>query len=88
LSGEGFREAQDFDGRPTEEPVVLAWMPAASLYFHDPDGNLLEFLAVLEDAAKPERGVVPWSQWTRRNLISDVPPDPKEFLFRLNGRDF
>jgi lactoylglutathione lyase len=56
----------DFDGRPTEEPVVLAWMPAASLYFHDPDGNLLEFLAMLGDAPKPELGVVPWSQWTRR----------------------
>src|SRR5512132_1002985 len=35
---------RDFDGNPTDEPVVLAWMPAASLYFHDPDGNLLEFL--------------------------------------------
>ena len=32
----------DFSGRPTEEPVVLAWMPAAALYFQDPDGNLLE----------------------------------------------
>jgi hypothetical protein len=41
----------DFEGRPTEEPVVLAWMPAVSLYFHDPDGNLLEFLAMLEDSA-------------------------------------
>jgi len=56
----------DFDGRPTEEPVVLAWMPAASLYFHDPDGNLLEFLAMLEDAPKPELGVVPWSQWRQQ----------------------
>src|SRR5262249_25775499 len=23
----------DFDGHPTDEPVVLAWMPAASIYF-------------------------------------------------------
>ena len=29
----------DFAGEPTEEPVVLAWMPAASLYFRDPDGR-------------------------------------------------
>jgi lactoylglutathione lyase len=29
----------DFWGAPTEEPVVLAWMPAASIYFHDPDRN-------------------------------------------------
>jgi lactoylglutathione lyase len=36
----------DFQGEPTEEPVVLAWMPAASLYFRDPDGNLLELLSM------------------------------------------
>jgi lactoylglutathione lyase len=56
----------DFAGHPTDEPVVLAWMPAASLYFHDPDGNLLEFLAMLPDAPEPELGVVSWSAWTRR----------------------
>src|SRR5690242_9254604 len=31
----------DFDGKATREPVVLGWMPAVSLYFQDPDGNLL-----------------------------------------------
>jgi lactoylglutathione lyase len=38
---------RDFWGNPIEEPAVLAWMPAASLYFRDPDGNLLEFLCSL-----------------------------------------
>jgi lactoylglutathione lyase len=57
---------RDFVGNPSDEPVVLAWMPAASLYFHDPDGNLLEFLAMLPDRAQPELGVVGWSEWTRR----------------------
>jgi lactoylglutathione lyase len=57
--------ARDFDGNPTKEPVVLAWMPAASLYFHDPDGNLLEFLTMLPDAPRPELGVVSWSLWKR-----------------------
>jgi hypothetical protein len=38
-------------------------MPAGSLYFHDPDGNLLEFLAMLEDDPNPDVGVVNWSQW-------------------------
>ena len=57
--------ALDFSGKPTEEPVVLAWMPAASLYFHDPDGNLLEFLCMLPDAPRPELGVVGWSEWNR-----------------------
>ena len=41
----------------------LAWMPAASIYFHDPDGNLLEFICMLPDAPDPLRGVVPWSAW-------------------------
>jgi lactoylglutathione lyase len=57
---------RDFSGKPTDEPVVLAWMPAASLYFHDPDGNLLEFLAMLPDHPQPELGVVSWSEWARR----------------------
>jgi lactoylglutathione lyase len=56
----------DFAGDPCDEPVVLAWMPAASLYFRDPDGNLLEFLAMLPDAPEPKLGVVSWSDWTRR----------------------
>ena len=58
---------RDFSGDPTNEPVVLAWMPAASLYFHDPDGNLLEFLSMLSDAPQPELGVVGWTRWTKRN---------------------
>jgi lactoylglutathione lyase len=53
----------DFAGNPTEEPVVLAWMPAASLYFHDPDGNLLEFISMLPEPAQPDRGIVTWSRW-------------------------
>jgi lactoylglutathione lyase len=53
----------NFQGEPTEEPVVLAWMPAASLYFHDPDGNLMEFLSMLPEAPQPDLGVVSWSSW-------------------------
>jgi len=58
---------RDFSGDPTNEPVVLAWMPAASLYFHDPDGNQLEFLSMLPDAPEPRLGVVAWSRWIRRH---------------------
>lgn len=54
----------DFGGAPTEEPVVLAWMPAASLYFRDPDGNLLELLSMLPAAPQPELGIVTWSRWS------------------------
>ena len=54
------------DGQPTEELVVLAWMPAASIYFSDPDGNLLEFISMLPDPPRPGLGVLRWSEWTRR----------------------
>ena len=53
----------DFDGQPTDEPVVLAWMPAASIYFLDPDGHLLEYIAMLTDEPRPDAGVVRWSEW-------------------------
>lgn len=53
----------DFQGNPTVEPVVLAWMPALSVYFRDPDGNLLEFLSMLAEEPRPELGVVSWSSW-------------------------
>ena len=56
----------DFDGRPTDEPVVLAWMPAASIYFHDPDGHLLEYIAMLPEDPRPDRGVLKWHEWTQR----------------------
>ncbi|HWZ44573.1 MAG TPA: VOC family protein [Candidatus Saccharimonadales bacterium] len=59
-------EPLDFNGRPTGEPVVLAWMPAASLYFRDPDNNLLEFIAMLPEAPMPDLGVVAWSAWVGR----------------------
>ena len=57
----------DFDGSETDEPDVLAWMPAASLYFRDPDGNMLEFLAMLDDAPAPELGILKWSEWQGRS---------------------
>jgi lactoylglutathione lyase len=53
----------NFEGEPTDEPIVFAWMPAASLFFHDPDGNLLEFLSMLPDAPQRALGVVGWSHW-------------------------
>lgn len=55
----------DFDNQPADQPCVLAWMPAAALYFRDPDGNLLEFLAMLPGSPRPELGVVPWTEWAQ-----------------------
>jgi lactoylglutathione lyase len=66
-ASERLREANiiplDFNGEPTDEPVVFGWMPAASLFFRDPDGNLLEFLSMLPDAPQSDLGVVGWSHW-------------------------
>jgi lactoylglutathione lyase len=53
----------DFLEQPCDEPVVLAWMPAASVYFHDPDGNLLEYITMLDSQPRPELGALPWKYW-------------------------
>jgi lactoylglutathione lyase len=52
-----------FFGAETEEPDVLAWMPAAAVYFQDPDGHLLEYLAMLDAEPRPDAGVLPYSKW-------------------------
>jgi lactoylglutathione lyase len=52
-----------FFGHETFEPDVIGWMPAASIYFRDPDGNLLEYLSMLNEKPRPEIGIVPWSKW-------------------------
>lgn len=53
----------DFDGHATNEASVLCWMPAASVYFHDPDGHLLEYIAMLPGMPSPGAGVVSWPAW-------------------------
>jgi lactoylglutathione lyase len=52
-----------FFGEETNEPDVLAWMPAAAVYFEDPDGHLLEYLAMLEDEPRRDAWIVPYSRW-------------------------
>jgi lactoylglutathione lyase len=56
-------EPLPFFGHATDEPSVLAWMPAAAVYFHDPDGLQLGYLAMLDAKPRPELGIVPWSEW-------------------------
>lgn len=52
-----------FHGEETTEPSVIGWMPAAAVYFRDPDGHLLEYLAMLDDERNEERGITSWSDW-------------------------
>jgi lactoylglutathione lyase len=57
-----------FDATETDEPTVIGWMPAAAVYFRDPDGHLLEYLAMLEWPPDPEARIVPWSLWSSDGL--------------------
>lgn len=52
-----------FHGNETTEPSVIGWMPAAAVYLRDPDGHLLEYLAMLDEQPRPERGITTWSRW-------------------------
>ena len=55
-----------FFATEADEPSVIGWMPAAAVYLRDPDGHLLEYLAMLDEPARPDVGIVPWSQWAAR----------------------
>lgn len=51
----------------TERPMVFAWMPAIAIYFTDPDGHALEFIAILEGKGHPEWGVISYEEWLKLN---------------------
>jgi lactoylglutathione lyase len=51
-----------FFGEPTDEPSYIGWMPAAAVYFRDPSGHLLEYLAMLEEPPRPELGISSWAE--------------------------
>jgi ribosomal protein S18 acetylase RimI-like enzyme len=59
-----------FFGAETTEPSVIAWMPAAAVYFRDPDGHQLEYLAMLDEPPRPDLGIVTWSEWTSAHTRS------------------
>ncbi len=50
------------------DPMVFAWMPAVAIYFNDPDGHALEFIAILDGEVRPELGVVTYPDWLKLNL--------------------
>ena len=61
-----------FFGGETTEPSVIGWMPAATVYFRDPDGHLIEYLTMLEEPARADRGIVPWSDWKTDQPSADT----------------
>src|SRR5687768_16499089 len=42
--------------------TALTDLPAAEVFIHDPDGHLLEHLAMLPHPPRPEAGVVPYRE--------------------------
>jgi ribosomal protein S18 acetylase RimI-like enzyme len=63
-----------FFASETTEPSVIGWMPAAAVYFRDPDGHLLEYLAMLDEPPRAQLGILPWSEWAARtNAIAADP---------------
>ena len=64
LNGLGV-STRNFFGEETTEPSVIGWMPSAQLYFSDPDGHALEYIALLEEA--PDAGFIgSLSSWRQR----------------------
>jgi lactoylglutathione lyase len=53
-------------GEETDEPTVISFIPSVSVYFHDPDGHLLEYLALLDEEPRPNLGIITWSQWANQ----------------------
>jgi hypothetical protein len=61
-------------GTPTTTTAVLhihfirVSPPAVSICFHDPDGHLLEYIAMLAEDPRPDGGIVTWNEWNIPNL--------------------
>jgi catechol 2,3-dioxygenase-like lactoylglutathione lyase family enzyme len=68
LKDKGLTAYNIIDKSPS--PVVHGWMPAVSLYFDDPDGHMLEFIAMLPDRPRPEVGAILWGEWNRTREAS------------------
>lgn len=61
-----------FFGEETTEPSVIGWMPAAAVYLRDPDGHLIEYLAMLCEPSRADRGIIPWSDWKTAEPSADT----------------
>ena len=52
-------------GKPQIEPIVHTWMPAACVYFNDPDGNSLELITLLDDKPVISKDFPYLSEWNK-----------------------
>ena len=62
-------ELRNFSGHITDEPSVFGWIPAASIYFSDVDGHLLELIARLDGVPAADIGIVSLAGWN--DLLRD-----------------
>jgi len=67
LRAAGLTPLDGFTRHAISEPVVLTWMPAASVYFDDPDGHSLEYICMLPDQPRPELTRVTLAEWRALN---------------------
>lgn len=58
LRATGISPLSGFGRQEISEPAVLTWMPAASVYFDDPDGHSLEYICMLPDPPRPDPGLL------------------------------
>ncbi|WP_347239751.1 VOC family protein [Polycladospora coralii] len=65
LKSIGIEPQADFGKEPIE-PIVHTWMPAACVYFLDPDGNSLELLTLLDDTPIITDDFPYLSEWNKR----------------------
>lgn len=64
LAERGIEPVPQF-GREPKEPIVHPWMPAAAVYFEDPDGNTIKLLAMLPEEPVQMPGVLYYSEWRK-----------------------
>jgi lactoylglutathione lyase len=69
LKAKGIQPTENFFGLEPIEPVVHTWMPAASVYFRDPDGNSLEFITLLEGESIKTNEVFYLSEWKKKYRV-------------------
>ncbi|MEE4580868.1 MULTISPECIES: VOC family protein [Paenibacillus] len=58
-------ESTNFFGDSSEELTVFPFMPAVSIYFDDPDGHSVEFIAMLDEKPRPELNIMSWKDWSQ-----------------------
>ncbi len=63
-------EIRDFFDNVTDEPSVFGWMPAASIYFNDLDGHLLELIAKLDGQPAADIGAISLTEWEKIRPLS------------------